>query len=259
MPLKYRLLNPHKYASIFVLVLLFLAKGVIAQTSKRPKAENFAPGADIALGLVGQMTFARTPTTSTVISYQTTLTQTVQSQSPSAGTLLTLHDAIRPYLGYNVNFGYTRFTQTDSFASESTTTPGNPQPPPGSNYLKLGSINTNMYELTLSYAIYGPRTKRFRTLGEFGGGGLFFEPVNTSFAKEQTRPAMLFGVGAEYDISRRLSVRAEYRGLFYKMPDFAIGGSFPQHRLFTITNTPAISLVCHFKTPSNPKQFAKTH
>jgi opacity protein-like surface antigen len=109
-----------------------------------------------------------------------------------------------------------------------------------------------MYELTLAYAFYGPRSERFRTFGQIGGGGLFFEPINANFAHQETRPAMVFGVGAEYDFSRHLSVRAEYRGLFYKMPDFGIDNGFPKQRLFTVTNTPAISLVYRFK--ASPKK-----
>jgi hypothetical protein len=68
----------------------------------------------------------------------------------------------------------------------------------------------------------------------------------------------VFGVGAEYDVSRHFSVRAEYRGLFYKMPDFGIDNGFPKQRLFTVTNTPAISLVYHFRSSSNQKQTAKS-
>jgi opacity protein-like surface antigen len=156
---------------------------------------------------------------------------------------------MKPYLGYNVNFSYTRFTQTDSEGSGYVPGQGT-TPPPGGSSFSAGSLSTHMDELTLAYAFYGPRAKRFRTFGQLGGGGLFFEPINASFAKQQTRPAMVFGVGMEYDVSRHFSVRAEYRGLFYKGPDFAIDNGFPKQRLFTVTNTPAISLVYRFKSQS---------
>jgi opacity protein-like surface antigen len=69
--------------------------------------------------------------------------------------------------------------------------------------------------------------------------------------------AMVFGVGMEYNVSSHFSVRAEYRGLFYKGPDFAIdNGTFPQQRLFTVTNAPAISLVYHFKGQRDKKYLA---
>jgi len=157
---------------------------------------------------------------------------------------------MKPYLGYNVNFSYTRFTQTDSEGSGYVPGQGTTPPPIATGSFSAGALDTHMYELTIAYAFYGPRSKRFRTFGQLGGGGLFFEPIDASFAHEETRPAMVFGAGAEYDVSRHFSVRAEYRGLFYKMPDFGIDNGFPKQRLFSVTNTPAISLVYRFKATS---------
>jgi hypothetical protein len=61
---------------------------------------------------------------------------------------------------------------------------------------------------------------------------------------------MLFGVGMNYQISRHLEMRAEYRGLFYKSPDFNLppydGFDFPMSRLFTVTSEPAVSIVYRF-------------
>jgi opacity protein-like surface antigen len=185
------------------------------------------------------------------------VSQKNQSQSPSAGALVTFHGAMKPYLGYNVNFGYTRFTQTDSEGSGYVPNQGKNPPIGASGSFLGGALDTHMYELTVAYAFYGPRSKRFRTFGQIGGGGLFFEPIDAKFAHQETRPTMVFGAGAEYDVSAHWSVRAEYRGLFYKMPDFAIDNGFPKQRLFTVTNTPAISLVYHFRTQSYFKQHAK--
>ncbi len=242
------------HCSMFIsLVLLLISAALGAQTSKPAKDNNFTAGTDVSLGLMGQMTFSRNPITFTTYPLGTGFSQQSQSQSPSAGALFTFHGAMRPYLGYNVNFSYTRFTQTDSLGGGFTPAPGT-TPPPGSGSFYAGALDTHMYELTLAYAFYGPRSNRFRTFGQIGGGGLFFEPINASFAHQETRPAMVFGVGAEYDISRHFSVRAEYRGLFYKMPDFGIdSGGFPQQRLFTVTNVPAISLVYRFRLASRPK------
>lgn len=242
---------------LIALALLLLSKSVAAQTSKPAEDENFKAGTDVALGFLGQMTFARNPTRFTVFPEWTVANQQTQSQSPSAGALFTFHGAMRPYLGYNVNFSYTRFTQTDSEGSGYVPGQGPNPPPGGGGSFSAGALDTHMYELTLAYAFYGPRSKRFRTFGQIGGGGLFFGPIKTSFAHQETRPAMVFGVGAEYDVSRHFSVRAEYRGLFYKMPDFAIDNGFPKQRLFTVTNTPAISLVYHFRSASFLKHSSK--
>jgi opacity protein-like surface antigen len=257
MPFKNRSFSPFRYLVIFTLVLLLLSRAAIAQTPKPPKDENFTPGTDVSLGLLGQMTFARNPTTFNVYPEWTVVNQQTQAESPSAGALFTFHGAMKPYLGYNVNFSYTRFTQTDSEGSGYAPGQGTTTPPGGGSF-SAGALDTHMYELTLAYAVYGPRSKRFRTFGQIGGGGLFFEPINANFAHEETRPAMVFGMGGEYDVSRHFSFRAEYRGLFYKMPDFGIDNGFPKQRLFSVTNTPAISLVYHFRPSSNQKQTAKS-
>jgi len=246
-----------RFLTLFTLLLLSSAWALVAQTPKPPKDENFAPGTDISLGLMGQITLARNPAVFAAYPDWTVVSQKSQAQSPSAGALFTFHGAMKPYLGYNVNFSYTRFTQTDSEGSGYAPGQGAiPPPGPGGSFT-AGALDTHLYELTLAYAFYGPRSKRFRSFGQLGGGGLFFEPINASFAHQQTRPAMVFGVGGEYDVSSHFSVRAEYRGLFYKMPDFAIDNGFPKQRLFTVTNMPAISLVYHFRSSSNNKPLPK--
>ena len=256
MAFKHQSSVPSTLLPFLTLLLILLAKGICAQTPEPPKNRNFTPGTDISLGTLGQMTFSRNPVHVDVEPGGDLDIQKTQSESPSAGALATFHGAMAPYFGYNVNFSYTRFTQTDSEASGFIPTTGT-VPPPGSGSYSAGALDTNMYELTIAYAFDGPRTKRFRTFGQIGGGGLFFEPINAPFAKQQTRPAMVFGVGMEYNVSSHFSVRAEYRGLFYKGPDFAIdNGTFPQQRLFTVTNAPAISLVYHFKGQRDKKYLA---
>jgi opacity protein-like surface antigen len=230
-----------KSSTIFAFAILLVSYAVVAQSPHPAKDENFTPGTDISLGLLGQTTFARNPTNFAVSPEWTVISQQSQSQSPSAGALATFHHAIKPYLGYNVNFSYTRFTQTDSEGSGYV--PGQGTNPPAGGSVYAGALDSHMYELTAAYAFYGPRSRRFRTFGQIGGGELFFEPINASFAHQQRRASMVFGVGGEYDVSPHFSVRAEYRGLLYKMPDFGISSGLPEHRLFTVTNEPAISLV----------------
>ena len=234
-----------KASTIFAFAILLVSHAIVAQSPHPGNYENFTPGTDVSLGLLGQMTFARNPTSFSVSPEWTGISQQSQSQSPSAGALVTVHHAIKPYLGFNVNFSYTRFTQTDSEGSGYVPGQGT-NPPRGAGSFYTGALDTHTYELTAAYAFYGPRARRFRTFGQIGGGELFFEPIDASFAHQQRRTAMVFGVGGEYDVSRHFSVRAEYRGLLYKMPDFGIHSGLPEHKLFTVTNTPAISLVYRF-------------
>ena len=60
-----------------------------------------------------------------------------------------------------------------------------------------------------------------------GGGALAFRPTENvggfvPGASTQTQGAIVYGVGADYGLSRRFALRAEYRGLVYKAPDFSL-------------------------------------
>ena len=61
-----------------------------------------------------------------------------------------------------------------------------------------------------------------------GGGGLRFEPTSNQFntiseAQSETRGVFSYGVGFNYGIYKALALRAEYRGLLYRTPDFGFG------------------------------------
>ena len=225
-------------------------------THVAPQHGIFTPGIDLSLGAFGQFTETRMPMTTTVYPQTGTgYTQVTQGAALSGGVLATIHQSFSPWLGYNVNFGYTRFTEHYSNAEQFV--PNATSGPPASSSFVKGDMRTGMYEVTVAPVIEGPRTRRFSTFAQFGGGGLFFEPGSNAKlgASQQTRPAMVFGVGANFKLSEHLDMRAEYRGLFYKSPDFNVGditpgvtppNSFPMTRLFTVTSTPAVSLVYHF-------------
>lgn len=66
-----------------------------------------------------------------------------------------------------------------------------------------------------------------------GGGGLHFGAGNTYIdtfpasigASSQTSLAFLYGGGADYHLRWKLSLRLQYRGLVYKVPDFKVPAS----------------------------------
>ena len=67
-----------------------------------------------------------------------------------------------------------------------------------------------------------------------GAGALVFNPNATILngnpvgvgAARQTKPAFLYGGGADYPLSESLALRLQYRGLFYSPPDFRIANIF---------------------------------
>ncbi|MGA2650373.1 MAG: hypothetical protein ABSF28_07610 [Terracidiphilus sp.] len=244
-------------ASTFVFIVLFFTSNAsFAQTNgQTQQPQKFDPTTDVSIGIEGDLTATRMPAFTHVYppnGYN--VMQVTQSASPSAGAFGSFHQQFTPWLGYNVHFGFSRFTEHYSnavvlFPNSIPTLPG------GSSFIR-GNLRTNMYDLTVSSVIEGPRTKRFSTFTEVGGGGLFFSPLSTGTgASQQTRPALVFGVGANFKLGPRLDLRAEYRGLLYKSPDFNLTditpgvtgtNQFPMTRLFTVTSTPEVSLVYHF-------------
>lgn len=81
-----------------------------------------------------------------------------------------------------------------------------------------------------------------------GGGALLFDPTgnlnNTvSGAQSETKGAFVYGVGVNYAIRKRISLRAEYRGLVYGTPDFGLGLSTNS---ITHTAQPSVGLAFRF-------------
>lgn len=258
--LRPRLSLPTVIPLVAFLLTLLASRATVAQTPDRnpdqtPPRKNVIPVTDISVGVYGQLTNTRMPTTIAVSPDGVLTSQFTQGTSDSPGVFATFHQSFKPWLGYNVNFGYSRFSENYSygkaFVPSSTSTQS-----AFSNYAQ-GSIQTNMLDLTIAYLFRGPSNKKFSTFGQFGGGGLFFLPTQSAIAgsssiaaQQQTRPAMVFGVGMNYKLANHLDLRAEYRGFFYKSPDFTLppydGFNFPMTRLFTVTNAPAVSLVYRF-------------
>jgi opacity protein-like surface antigen len=256
--LRHHFSSPIAFRILIGVVLLSGIRSGVTQTvnSKLP-SKKLKPHTDLSLGIFGQLTPTRIPTSSVAYADGSFITQKTQGTSPSAGVLGTLHQSFKPWLAYNVNLGYTRFSENYSIGQGYV--PGKDSQFPAWSTFSQGSIGTNMYELTVAYVFEGPRNKRFNTFGQFGGGGLFFLPTdrNSPF-HQQTRPAMLFGVGMNYKLTDHLDIRAEYRGFFYKNPDFAYPlGVIPMSKLFTVTSAPAVSLVYRFGGPK--KLSAKSH
>ena len=230
------------------IALPFAVRTGVAQTTEtEPAQRKFTSATDISLGVFGQLTQSRIPNTVVQADNGVFTTEKSQSASPSAGVLGTLHQQFTPWLGYNVNLGYTRLTENYAYGTAYVPSPTSPFKA-GSSFSQA-QVGTNMYETTIALVALGPRTRRFTTFGQFGGGGLWFLPnTQPDATNEQTRPAMLFGVGMNYRFTEHLGLRAEYRGIFYKSPDFGVTSNIgPVTRLFTVTNEPTVSLTYTFR------------
>lgn len=87
-----------------------------------------------------------------------------------------------------------------------------------------------------------------------GPGVLWFGPNayigNTPGADGQGRFAYVFGGGVTVNLSHSVGLRAEYRGLYYRIPDFRIGATTLDANMFgdvwTFQSVPTVGLVFHF-------------
>jgi opacity protein-like surface antigen len=128
--------------------------------------------------------------------------------SKSGGFLVGYSYQFSKWFGAEGNYGYSRNTQ---------------------NFLTLGgpsSLQADFHEVTGALVVHIPvKVRNFRPYALGGGGALVFDPTEkfiVSGAERQTRGTFVYGGGANFDITRNFGVRAEYRGLVYKVPDFNV-------------------------------------
>ena len=57
-----------------------------------------------------------------------------------------------------------------------------------------------------------------------GAGAIVFNPKDLRGIDYQARAAFVYGGGADYNLTHRLFLRAEYRGLVYNSPTYNIAG-----------------------------------
>lgn len=134
------------------------------------------------------------------------------------------------------------------------------------NVLNIGSgVQTNVQELTGAAVLTPGSSHRVRPYLLAGGGALFFHPTNSGINTllgiansvgvnvNETRPAFLYGGGVDFDLTRYMALRAEYRGLLFKAPGLDIPGLSGIPVLGSLTSSsfthmaqPAVGLVWRF-------------
>jgi opacity protein-like surface antigen len=127
------------------------------------------------------------------------------SPTDSLGALATVRQSFHPWLGYEINYSYTRFSEHYS------TTPF--------------GVQNNVHEATGAYLVQGPTIPilGLQPFGAVGVGGLLFLPTTVGGQKynQQWRVPLLYEVGVNYPLfTSHLGLRLQYRGLVYKTPDF---------------------------------------
>jgi opacity protein-like surface antigen len=128
-----------------------------------------------------------------------------QEATRSGGFLVGYSYQFNNWAGVEGNYGWTRNTQ-NFFGS-----------------FGQSSVRSDIHEVTGSFVFHIPvRVAKVRPYALAGGGALIFNPVD-NFAggiDRQAKGTFVYGGGANFDVTRNFGVRAEYRGLVYKTPDF---------------------------------------
>jgi len=133
-----------------------------------------------------------------------------QHADDTAGVLVNYRYYFNRWLGAEASYGWTRDTlqSTNSFG--------------------LHDLQTNVHQASGAMVVKLPwTTARLQPYVLGGAAALFFDPTGKAGnfvpgAKEQTKPAFLYGGGADYCLTRHISARLEYRGFVYERADFGL-------------------------------------
>jgi outer membrane immunogenic protein len=115
---------------------------------------------------------------------------------------------------------------------------------PSYNY----TVNTRLQEVTAAY-VYNFNFHKFNPFLEAGGGALLWGNIRnlattTLDVKSQNTIVGLYGGGIAYEISPSFDIRAEYRGIFSKVPNFGYS-PLTTNRYYNISN-PVVGVAYHF-------------
>lgn len=109
-------------------------------------------------------------------------------------------------------------------------------------------VHTRMQEISGAY-VYNFNFKNWNPFVEAGIGGYIFTPIrsgstNSQDFKQATNIGALYGAGVSYEISPSFDIRAEYRGIVIKAPNFG-DDRLRTNRYFNLNN-PTIGVAYHF-------------
>jgi opacity protein-like surface antigen len=131
-----------------------------------------------------------------------------QHATDTGGFLLSYRYHFNHWLAADASYGYARNTQQNFNSSG-----------------PLG-VQANVHQAAGALVVTVPhRVFKVHPYALAGAGALVFNPTGNaggfvSGAQSQTKAAFVYGGGADYDLSKHFTLRAEYRGFVYGRPDF---------------------------------------
>ena len=136
---------------------------------------------------------------------ETTHSGIKQDATNTGGILAGYRFYFTKHIGAEINYGYTLNTQK--------------------YYLSSGTTGINSYSHeTTGALVYRVPFKKLNVFALAGAGAIVFNPKDLRSVNYQARAAFVYGGGADYNLTHRLFLRAEYRGLVYNSPTYNIAG-----------------------------------
>jgi hypothetical protein len=127
----------------------------------------------------------------------------------SGGGLISFRQPWRPWAGYEVNVGYTKFYESYN-----------------KNVVK---VENNVTDFSVSYLLQSPAYHGVEAYLALGGGIIVFSPIAGTVTNvnqpgtslpSQLLPEFTWKFGLNYSLYKRIGVQGGLRGLKYKTPDF---------------------------------------
>jgi opacity protein-like surface antigen len=126
-----------------------------------------------------------------------------EDTTESLGGLLSFRDCYKPLLGYEVNYDFTRYSESY-------------------NKGLLARVQDNVHEGTLAYLVQA-HTHGFQLFASLGGGIMVFAPTAKGGhgMPVQLLPAFTYSLGLNHNVlSDHIGIRVQYRYVKYHTPYF---------------------------------------
>jgi outer membrane protein with beta-barrel domain len=221
------------WSLVFCLFFIFADSSAHAQaTSGNPTLNRYLSHIDLGLGAIGIFTKGVQGTNYLGENLQ-------QNTGSTVGALITVRYTKSPYLGFEFNYSYARYTQRfQKIAADGTKDwyPG-----------LIGGVQNNVNEYSFGYVAHPPHellgTKPFLAVG---AGTTAFKPTPGGGQSLFSRARMTYyyAAGVEKDLNQHFGLRAQFRQTFYKAPDFGVNYLFIDKQTWTIE--PGVGFVIHF-------------
>jgi hypothetical protein len=137
-----------------------------------------------------------------------------QFGSNTLGALVSIHYPAKPYFGLEFNYSYARYTENYEGTAIADFLP---------NGITDFQVQTKVNEYTFGYLVTPPYTIfGFQPFASAGAGPMAFKPTPGGGQEEPEKARMTYyySLGFQKDLSPHFGLRAGFRELFFKDPDF---------------------------------------